>query len=152
MTTVALPQLIDGIKTALSSAASLSGVRIFDGPEIDESYPGDAICVGHDGSEDGEVLAGTANNDWNLVGAKKMFEIGTVNCFLWSWDGDTDISARRTRAYALLSAVDTVIRTDPSFGGVVLYAGLESHSPTYRQTNAGAVVVINFTIAYHART
>jgi hypothetical protein len=152
MATAAFPTLIANIITALNGATSLSGVRIFDGPEIDETYPGDAIAVGHDGSEDGDLQANIVRNSYDQLGAKKMFEDGVINCSLWAWDGTADLTSRRVRAYAILSAVDTVIRLDPSFSGACLYSGLENHSANYRQTNAGAVVIINFTIAYRART
>jgi len=152
MTTAAFPTLVSNIITALSGASSLSSVRIFDGPEIDETYPGDAIAVGHDGSEDGDVSVATIRNSYDQLGAKKMFEDGIINCSLWAWDGTSDLASRRVRAYEILSAVDTVIRLDPSFSSACLYSGLEYHNPTYRQTNAGAVVIINFTIAYRART
>lgn len=152
MTVAAFPTLVANIITAFKGASSLSGVRIFDGIEIDETYPGNAICVGHDGSEDGDLIAGSSRNSYDQLGAKRMFEDGTINCSLWSVDGTTDITSRRIKAYELLSAVDTVIRLDPSFSGACLYSGLEYHNPTYRQTNAGAAVIINFTIAYRART
>lgn len=152
MTTVAFPTLISNIITAFGASSDLSAVRIFDGPEIDETYPGDAIAVGHDGSEDGDMQAMTARNSYDQLGAKRMFEDGVINCSLWAWDGTSDLTARRVRAYAILSAVDTVIRLDPSFSSACLYSGLETHSAVYRQTNAGAVVIINFTIAYRART
>ena len=152
MTVAAFPTLVANIITAFKGASSLTDVRIFDGIEIDETYPGNAICVGHDGSEDGDLQAMSARNSYDQLGAKKMFEDGVINCSLWAWDGTTDLTARRVRAYAILSAVDTVIRLDPSFSSACLYSGLENHSAVYRQTNAGAVVIINFTIAYRART
>lgn len=152
MTTVAFPVLVDNIIAAFRAATSLSDVRIFDGIEIDESYPGDAIAVGHDGSDDGDLMAASIRNSYDQLGAKRMFEDGTINCSMWATSGNTNLTTLRVRAYEILSAVDTVIRLDPSFSGACLYSGLEYHTPTYRQTNAGAAVIINFTIAYRART
>lgn len=152
MTTTALPNLIDAVVTALKAASSLSGVTIYDGIEIDSSDPTSWISVGHDGSEDGEVVAANVRNEYKALGAKSMFEDGTLNCTLSAWTGETNLSVCRNSAYTLLNAIDTVIRIDPSFGGVVLYSGLENHSPTYLQTNQGAAVQINFTIFYRART
>lgn len=152
MAITAFPLLIDAIVAALRAAPSLSTATIYDGIEIDSSDPTNWISIGHDGSEDGEVVAANLRNEYKQLGAKSMFEEGAVNCTLSSWTGDTNLSVCRTSAYALLSAVDTVIRTDPSFGGVVLYSGLESHTPTYVQTSQGAAVQINFTIYYKART
>ena len=125
MAITAFPLLIDAIVAALRAAPSLSTATIYDGIEIDSSNPTNWISVGHDGSEDGEVVAANLRNEYKQLGAKSMFEDGSVNCTLSSWTGDTNLSVCRTSAYALLSAVDTVIRTDPSFGGVVLYSGLE---------------------------
>lgn len=152
MAITAFPLLIDAIVAALRAAPSLSTATIYDGIEIDSSDPTNWISIGHDGSEDGEVVAANLRNEYKQLGAKSMFEDGSINCTLSSWTGDTNLSVCRTNAYVLLSAVDTVIRTDPSFGGVVLYSGLETHTPTYVQTNQGAAVQINFSIYYKART
>jgi len=152
MATAAFPTLITNNIAALKADANLAGVRIYDGPEIDEAWNGSSIAIGHDGTDDGDIEAATIRNSYDQLGAKKMFEDGTVNCSLWAWDGDTNITTLRGLAYQLLSKVDTVIRLDPSFSGACLYSGLESNNPAYRQTNAGAVVIINFTIAYRART
>lgn len=152
MAVTAFPYLIDAIVTALRAAQSLSGVTIYDGIEIDSSDPLNWISIGHDGTEDGEVVAANLRNEYKTLGAKSMFEEGSVNCTLSSWTGETNLSACRVSAYDLLSKIDTVIRTDPSFGGVVLYSGLENHTPTYLQTNQGAAVQINFSIYYKAKT
>ena len=152
MATTALPHLIDAVVAAFKASPSLAGVTIYDGIEIDSSDPINWISVGHDGSEDGEVTVGNIRNEYKALGAKSMFEDGTLNCTLASWTGDTSLSACRVAAYALLDAVDTTIRLDPSFGGVVLYSGLDTNTPTYVQTNQGAGIQINFTIAYRART
>lgn len=152
MATTALPYLINAMVTQFKSAPSLSGVTIYDGIQIDSSDPTKWIAVGHDGTEDGEVTAANVRNEYKALGAKSMFEDGVVNCTLSSWSGDTDLSSLRISAYDILSAVDTAIRLDPSFGGVVMYSGLETHQTTYIQDNQGAAVQINFTIFYRAKT
>jgi hypothetical protein len=152
MATTALPGVVNGILSAFNAAGSLSDVRIFDGPEIDSTYPGDWIAVGHDGSDDGEVPLGSATQSFEQLGNLKQFEDGQIDCFLVTWDGGDSLSARRTRAATLLSAVDTIIRSDVSLGGACLYSGLASHQFVYMQTNAGAAVAINFSIGYRART
>jgi hypothetical protein len=148
----AFPTMITKIITALGSASSLTGVRIFDGAEVDDSYPGDAIAIGHDGSiGDAEMQIATIS-DSPFAFTDLHEESGRINCSLWSWDGGTSLTARRTRAFTLLSAVDTVIRADPTFTGTALYSILETNSVNYRQTTMGAAVVINFTIAYQAQS
>lgn len=152
MTTVAGEGLIDALVAAFKAASSLSGVTIYDGVEIDSSDPLIWLSVGHDGTEDGEVIAFTSKNEYKALGAKSMFEEGYVNCVLSVWSGDTALSPLRTQARQYISAVDTVIRTDPSFGGVVLWSGLSDQTISYAQTNQGAEVRIVFSIYYKART
>jgi hypothetical protein len=152
MATTAIPQVINGIISVLGASSALSGVRIFDGPEIDMSYPSDFIAVGHDGSEDGEVSVANVTQVFEQLGNMKQFEDGSVECFLSTWDGGTSLSARRTRAGVLISAIDTAIRADSTLAGSCIYSLLSSHQMTYMQTDQGAAVNINFTITYRART
>ena len=152
MTTTAIPQVINGIISTLGASSALSGVRIFDGPEVDMSYPSDFIAVGHDGSEDGEVSVASVAQVFEQLGNMKQFEDGNVECFLSTWDGGTSLSARRARAGVLISAIDTAIRADSTLAGSCIYSLLSAHQMTYLQTDQGAAVNINFTITYRART
>ena len=152
MATTALPQVINGILSTLTNASPLAGVRIFDGPEVDMSYPNDFIVVGHDGSEDGEVSVASVSQVFEQLGNMKQFEDGSVDCFLSTWDGGTSLSARRARAGVLISAIDSAIRANSTLDGSCLFSSLSSHSMTYLQTDVGAAVNINFTITYKART
>lgn len=152
MATTALPQVINGILTAFNASAGLTGVRIFDGPEIDASYPGDFIAVGHDGSEDGEVSVSNVTQSFEQLGNLKQFEDGSVDCWLATWDGGTSLSDRRARVATLLSAVDTAIRADVSLGGACIYSSLSNHQMTYIQANNGVAISVTFTITYRART
>jgi len=152
-TTTAIENLIANMITAFKNASSLSGIQIYDGPDINiDSYPQNWIAVGHDGNEDGDVQVSESRNSWELVGNYKMFEDGTLNCTLVAQSGDTAISTVRQQAQSMLSAVDTIIRSDPSFNGAVLYSGLDAHRIRYIQANAGAAVQIDFTVMYRART
>jgi len=152
MATSALPSFTTALISALGSYGSLSGVRIFDGIEIDYSYPGDAIAVGHDGNMEGdEVVAGSIRQEYKQLGAISKFEDGSLSCFLWSANGSTNLTTCRARAFQLLGYVENVIRADVSFGGVVMYSGLDSSSMFYRQSTQGAGVGITFTITYKAK-
>ena len=152
MSTSALPTFISTLVSTFQASANLSTVRVFDGIEIDQSYPGDAIAVGHDGNMEGdEVNAGSVRQEYKQLGAISKFEDGVVNLVLWSWDGGSDLTARRVRAFTILGYVENIIRNDVSFGGVVMYSGLDAHQMSYRQTNAGAAVVLQFTITYRAK-
>ena len=152
MATSTMPAFTNAVIAALKSASSLSGIRIFDGIEIDMSYPGDAIAVGHDGNLDGdEVSASSIRQEYRPLGAISKFEHGSLSCFLWSANGTTDISTRRTQAFALLGDVETVIRADVSFVGLVQFSAVEQGEIRYRQTVNGVGVGILFTITYQSR-
>jgi hypothetical protein len=151
MATTALPQVINNLISTFGASSALSGVRIFDGPEVDSSYPGDWIAVGHDGSDDGEVTVSSVSQVYELLGGMAMFEDGTVDCVFCVWDGGTDLSAKRTRAGVILSAIDTAIRANANLSGACLYSRLSSHDMTYLQTNAGAGVSVRFSIDYRAK-
>jgi hypothetical protein len=152
MATTAFPTVVDNLIAALRAAPALAGVRVFDGIEIDSSYPGDFIVVGDDGGEDGDVTAGSGAQQFLELGNLRQFEDASVNCMLASASGATSLTTRRTRAFALLSAIDTAIRADVSLGGACLYSTLDTWQPSYRQTDAGAAVIITFTVTYRART
>lgn len=142
----------EAVIAAFKAQADLTGVRIFDGIEIDLSYPGDAIAVGHDGNLDtDEVYPGTFKQEYKQLGAISKFEDGTLTCFLWSSNGIANITARRERALALLAGAEKAIRADVSLGGVVMYSGIESSQFIYRQTTLGAGVGLIFTITYRAK-
>jgi len=149
---MAFPTMVNKIITALGAASSLTGVRVFDGAEVDFSYPGDAIAIGHDGSfGDSEMQVGNIQ-DTPFAFTDLHEESGTISCSLWSQDGSTDIASRRTRAFAVLSAIDTVIRSNSTFDGTCLYSILSANTVSYRQTDMGVAVVLDFTISYQAQS
>ena len=149
---MAFPTMVNKIITALGAASSLTGIRIFDGAEVDFSYPGDAIAIGQDGSfGDSEMQVGNIQ-DTPFAFTDLHEESGTISCSLWSQDGTTDIASRRTRAFAVLSAIDTVIRSNSTFDGTCLYAILTANTVNYRQTDMGVAVVLDFTISYQAQS
>jgi hypothetical protein len=152
MATSVFSTFTEAVISKFKASSDLTGVRIFDGIEIDYSYPGDAIAVGHDGNMDtDEVYPGTFRQEYKQLGAISKFEDGTLKCFLWSSNGIADITARRERALAILAGAEKAVRADVSFGGVVMYSGIESSEFIYRQTTLGAGVGIIFTITYRAK-
>lgn len=149
---VAFPTVIDKVIAALGAASSLSGIRVFDGAEIDGSYPKDAIAIGGDASfGDSPIMAGHFS-DVPFTFGENHDEEGQIACSLWSQDGSSKFSPLRIRAFALLSAIDTVIRADTTFTGTVLYAYLQSGSVSYRSSTQGNAVIITFTINYKAQS
>lgn len=152
MSTTAFPTVLANILTNLKAAASLSGVKVFDGAEVDYSYPKDVIAVGHDGGEQvDDMIFSNIQNEYLTFGENHE-ESGSITCSLWSQDGSSTFTALRIRAFALLSAIDTVIRTDSTFSGACLNSWLENYTAHYRRNKNGSAVQIDFTITYKAVT
>lgn len=148
----AFPLIVDRLIANLAAAATLTGIRVFDGAEIDESYPNDAIAIGHDASfGDSQIQAGSARNAPFAFGELHE-ETGTIACVLWAQDGISKFAPLRVRAFATLAKIDAVIRADTTLGGNSLYTYLESDSVLYRATPAGNGVVLTFTINYQSQT
>lgn len=152
MATSVFSSFSEAVIAAFKAQSDLAGVRIFDGIEIDLSYPGDGIAVGHDGNLDtDEVYPGTIKQEYKQLGAISKFEDGILNCFLFTSSGLADITARRERALAIFAGAEKAIRADVSLGGVVMYSGIENAQFIYRQTTLGAGVGMVFTITYRAK-
>jgi hypothetical protein len=150
--TAKFPLAITALITNLGTSSSLTGVRVFDGAEVDLSYPKEWIAVGHDGSLDtSEMQIGSVSNTPLAFGDYHQ-EDGVINCTLVAQSGTSAFSALRTRAFALLSAVDTAIRADTTFGGNGFYTLLGTYSVNQLQTDLGAAVQIDFAVAYQAQS
>jgi hypothetical protein len=146
------PLIVSSLITNLGAAASLSGVRVFDGSEVDLSYPKDWIAIGHDGSFDSSFMQIGSVSNTPFAFTDLHSEEGSINCVVTAQDGTTKFSGLRTRAFALLSAIDTVIRADTTFGGNGFYSILGTYSVNQLQTDMGAAVQIDFSISYQAQS
>lgn len=111
MSSSRVPASVDGVVTALAGA-SLS-FPVYDGPVLAGEFT-DAVFIGYDGDPLGERRAVSATADWAGIGAKKRNELIDVLCAAVAVSGDGIPKDARNRAYAVLGAVETVLRTDPS--------------------------------------
>lgn len=150
MVTSAFPGVVDALISKLRTA--LPDVVVFDGIEPTNDSIEKYIVVGANDPEASDVTAGTASNEYISLGAKSMFENGTVNCVLVAQSGDTALADQRLAAFTLLNTVDTTVRSDTSLNGSCLYAGLGDTTTSYVQTTLGAAVEIAFTVNYRAKT
>lgn len=151
MTTFAYSGFINALFTALSGAATLTGVKIYDGPQVGVVYTGECVVVGHDGNLDGDIQSGSSQNDYLSFGQQTSEEDGSVNCFLTVVPGSTDLKTLRDRAYVLLSAVDSLLRSNPTVSSVAM-AGIQSQRLEYFYVSQVLAARIDFVIAYKAIT
>ena len=151
-TTFAAGAFSDAVYVALKAATSLRGISIFDGPVVNGKYGAEAIVVGHDGSPIDDYVPTSGSNAYRGLGAQRMQEIGALECVIHSMPGKTDLKVLRDRAFVILGLIDSVIRSDSSFGQTVQWSGIGQWSQHYVAPNDQQGVKIIFTIEYTART
>lgn len=156
MATSSVPGAITALTALLQASADLTGVTVIDGPPTVNVPSEDAVFVGWQPDTD---EAAQFVQDFAYAGARRRNEEFDVLCYLESWSGTKDIPARRTRAFALLAAVENVLRatdaapTAPTISNTVLFSGLTQGTLLQRETDepTGVQVGIKFRIACRAR-
>lgn len=131
----AIPAFLDALVPKLTAAPGMGDVQVVDGPPIDYLRP-DVIAVGVS-TEDLSVESETAD-----AGLRARRERVDVTCLARSWTGDADLAPRRVRAFAMVTAVETVLADDPTVGGSVTRARLTSavYTPVRNREGVGAFV------------
>lgn len=145
----AIPAAVDAVVSALRSA----GIETYDGPGDSQTGAGQYVLVGcEDPEADGAQAAVDGTSQWIGLGAKRREEEFTVHCVAVAWNGDSDMKAARDSAAAVVDAAYTAIQSDPSLGGLLLYApGVTGLGFRQGQASAGAVVYAPFDIECVAR-
>jgi hypothetical protein len=154
MATSAVPGAITALLAILRADAGLSGVQVLDGPPVGDQSDQDYVAVGwQDGSEESVQIV----QDFNAAGARTRDENFAILCWLDTWTGDSDVSARRVRAFALLAVIENAIRATagapnaPTLNGSVMWAHLTNAVLKQANTDQGVRVGIAFTITCRAR-
>lgn len=154
MATSRVPAAIDALLALWRSAPGLAGVQILDGPPVGDQADADYLSVGWSPTSD---LAVEFAQDFNAAGARTRDEEFSIQCYLDTWTGDTDVATRRTRAFELLAVCEETIRasssnpTAPTLNGAVLWAEIAAGSLMQANTDQGVRAAIPFTVACHAR-
>lgn len=154
MATSAVPAAIDALLAILRAAPALAGVEVIDGPPTGDMSAADLVAVGWQ-PDDGE--AATLAQNFAYAGARRRDEEFVISCWLESWTGDSDVAARRTRAFELLAVVEDALRASdvapeaPTLGGTVLWAQLSAGSLRQSFTDQGVKAGIAWSVACRAR-
>lgn len=154
MATSRVPAAIDALVSILRASAALSGVVVHDGHPGSDLEDADLVVVGWD-PESGSAVE--MRQDFNAAGARTRDEDFDILCWLQSWTGDTDMSTRRLRAFALLGAVEDALRatgaapTAPTLTGTVLWAHLTAAQVQQGRSPDGVIVGVSFRVTCRAR-
>lgn len=142
--------VVDALVTALSADATLTGL-VIDGPPVTQDELVDVVTVGYGWDADDDTAIEIEQEYHELGPTAKRDERLDVRCAAASFRGDADIAAARARCVALLGAVESVLRADPSLGlADLLRVELSAGSIRQAQTAQGAEVVCPFTVTAHS--
>lgn len=151
--TSAIHPTIVALVAACQAASGLAGVSVVDGPRVAADSDKDRLFIGYDPDSD-TAVDGTSE----VVGSpgKSQNEDFEITCLAEAWTGDTDIAARRARAFAIVAVVETLLR--PTAGNYTL--GISNllwalttgtRRVKQQQTTGGAMVGVVFTVTCRAR-
>jgi hypothetical protein len=154
MATSAVPGAITALLAILRADAGLSGVQVLDGPPVGDQSDQDYVAVGWqpDGEESVQIV-----QDFNAIGARTRDENFAILCWLDTWTGDSDVSARRARSFELLAVIENAIRATagapnaPTMSSSVLWAHLTNAVLKQANTDQGVRVGIAFAVTCRAR-
>lgn len=159
MATSRVPDVIDYLVTlftgdaTLGAAAAPDTVAVYDGPRIEQSPSQRNLYVGLTDPDGDEPIAANSEQEWAALGKQAITENLTIHCCAEAWSGETDVRTLRLAAYAIVHAVETLIRADPMLGGLVLFCEPVSGGTELRQeqTTQGVLVKVLFHIDAKAR-
>lgn len=159
-----VPALIDYLVTTFTASAALAsvqmggvtGVTVLDGPQVTAAPAQLLLYVGLDDPDsEGAVSAASLTQSYNGLDASKRDEFTSVNCVAEAWAGTDDLHTVRVGAFAILAAVETVVRGNADqFGGNATVAdpGVTGGELLQNTTDRGAVAWVRFQITFRSFT
>lgn len=136
---------------AVFAAAVGTSVPVYDGlpatAEADLAF----VLVGDDGdaTSDNPAAAVTQTRaERNIAGAYS--EAGDITCAVICQTGDDDLPGLRTSSRALMFAIETAVRADPTLGGVAVRSRIDDVTLWQVRNANGSAVRRVFTVHYDA--
>lgn len=149
----ALDALVGMCTTAAQTGGVLDGVFISDGPYTSDDALTNRrrLTIGSDPNDPQSVIGDQAFADIGPSRDERFIIVMSAE----SWSGDPAIKPLRDDAFAIMAAVETLIRRDigdPKLQGTVMYCGIEGGiGLTQQQTSLGASVAVIFHISCRSR-
>jgi hypothetical protein len=147
-----VPAVIAALTAAFrtSTGLGLAGVPVRNGPELTAAPGLEAVAVGYTGSQDDNVVTGTATPEGLAVLPDR--ERYTVMCAVEVVDPDGAPAPAQARAYELHAACGAAIAADHTLGKVVLRATPGFGALQQKQTANGALARVVFGVSIDAYT
>jgi hypothetical protein len=127
MSTSKVPDVIDYLVTlftndvTLGQAPAPNTVTVYDGPALAQTFTPLNLYVGMTDPDADEPVSANSEKAWAALGKQSIDETLQIHCCAEAWSGATDMRAIRLAAYGIVAAVETLLRADPTFGGLVLF-------------------------------
>lgn len=150
MATTVVPDLIAALVTA--TATALPDAEVMDGDSVIETAD-DFVMIGvGDVDSEGRTTAATSRQEWANANYTAKDETGQILCAASSFNGDGSIPQARADTFALMTAVENLLRADPSLGvDGLLWAHLGDFDYDQWQSTTGAAGLLIFRIDFRAR-
>lgn len=129
----------------------LTDVQVVDGPQATSDASDKWLFVGFDGGEPTDGIEAATAEQSLMAFARVKGDDGQITCAVIARRGDTDITATRADASAVLSDAEDLLRTDMQLGGLVMHAFVSTYTYIPVITQAGAKVRVVFTVTYKAQ-
>lgn len=149
-----VPALIDYLVTAFTAAPALGqatpAVSVFDGPPVTADPAPLALYVGVDDVFSDSAPTSATSEQSRMGAGRGKQETTTINCAAVAWDGTSDLRGRRVAAYAIVAAIEDMVRTNgDQFGGYAQQGSPGVSGGTLRQSSAGgSTVQVAFSITF----
>jgi hypothetical protein len=148
--TTALNVVINQLVTTFT--AGLPGVEVYDGPKVTSDAVLEVLFVGYDATEVDELTdMAETDQEWAQLGALRKYELGNVTCAVVVRGGDADLTARRNRAFQIVSDAEDALRGDPSFNSAVIFGGFLNCRLAQSSNSSGSRARVIFTVNFKAR-
>lgn len=146
-----IPAVIDALVATF--AAVLDASIVNDGPGATVPDGPLMVYVGVDNPDDeGPIVAAESDQEWAALGHAQRDETITVHNVIRAWNGDADQKVARDLVFATMATVAASIQSDPTLGGIALYAlGISSSTLRQWQDGQGAGASLDFTVTVRAR-
>lgn len=157
MATTAIPTamawLIDTFRAASTIGMATPAVTVVDGPENYNEAATLLLWVGLEDPDEQAPAGAEAEQDWAGLGQLHKDDMLRIPCVARAWSGAGDMRTVRTAAFAILGAVEDVVRSNASLGGMVLVTLPGVTNVRLRQGNrsTGLIADVSFEIVAKAR-
>lgn len=150
----AIPAVIDALVER--ATAALPNINVYDGFGIPGDLDEDALMIGvGDRSASAPANSAGSSQTMAVLGPdRSRDQTGSVTCVALSWNGDADQKAARDAAYAVVAAVEDLLRTDPTLGVAApgrSVCQMGSEDLDQGQYEGGADALIIFTVEFAVR-